>query len=78
MIIRVRKQDSAYFYQLLESYEGLTNYSTLTEGKGLPYRDIRLHFSPDQLPLLESVLRRIGEEIPLEKVEPGHGESGGS
>ena len=66
MIIRVRKQDSAYLYQILESYEGLTNYSTLTEEKGLPYRDIQLHFSPELLPLLKTVLERLKSEIEVE------------
>jgi hypothetical protein len=43
MVIRVRKQDSAYFYQLLESYEGITSYSTVTSDRNLAYRDIRLY-----------------------------------
>jgi len=66
MVIRVRKQDSAYFYQVLESYEGLANYSTLTLEKELPYRDIVLHFAPDLRGELEALLGRLKEEIPLE------------
>jgi hypothetical protein len=71
MIVRVRKQDSAYFYQVLESYEGLTNYSTLTEDRTLSYRDILLHFAPDLKPQLERVLDILGREIPLEKLPEG-------
>lgn len=28
-VIRVKKQDSAYLYSILESYDGLVNFSTL-------------------------------------------------
>ncbi len=66
MILRVRKEDSAYLYQLLESYEGLVNYSTLTVDKTLPHRDILLHQAPDLRVELERVITRIAAEIPLE------------
>ncbi len=68
LVVRVRKQDSAYLYQLLESYEGIANYSTLPAEKELPYRDIVLHIAPDLLPALETVLSTIAEEIPLERL----------
>lgn len=66
MVIRVRKQDSAYFYQVLESYEGLCNYSTLTVEKELPYRDIKLHYAPDLLPELRALVDRLAKEISIE------------
>lgn len=68
MILRVRKEDSAYLHQLLESYEGLANYSTLPGEKGLPYRDIALHVAPDLKQALLRVLEAIGREIPLEVI----------
>jgi hypothetical protein len=68
MKIRVRKQDSAYLYQILESYEGLANYSTVTLGKELPYRDIELHIAPDLRAHVEALVDRLALEIPLERL----------
>lgn len=68
IVVRVRKQDSAYLYQVLESYEGLANYSTLTAGKDLPYRDIALHIAPDLKAELEALLERLAGEFPLERL----------
>jgi hypothetical protein len=66
MILRTRKADSAYLYQVLESYEGLTNYSTLPEQKGSPFREVELHIAPDLRPAVETLLRRLQDEIFLE------------
>ncbi len=66
MVIRVRKQDSAYFYQILESYEGLANPSTLEFVKECPYRDIILHVAPDLVPELKRMLNWIRTELELE------------
>ncbi|MGZ3652684.1 MAG: DUF4911 domain-containing protein [Bdellovibrionota bacterium] len=66
MVIRVRKQDSAYLYQVLESYEGLANYSTLPAEKGIPYRDVILHIAPDLRREVEALIDRLGAEIPIE------------
>ncbi len=68
MKIRVRKQDSAYLYQILESYEGLANYSTVSAERNLPYRDIILHLAPDLKCDLEALLERLKLEFPLEKI----------
>lgn len=68
MVIRVRKQDSAYLYQLLESYEGLANYSTLTLEKDVPYRDIALHIAPDFQAEVEALVDRLAREFPLERL----------
>ena len=64
MILRVPKEEAAYLYQLLESYEGLTNHSTVSLEKELPFRDVQLHMAPDlKIELLE-VLANIQKEIP--------------
>lgn len=68
MVIRVRKEDSAYLYQILESYEGLANYSTLTVDKTLLHRDVLLHLAPDLVPEVKSLIARLKTEIPLEEV----------
>jgi hypothetical protein len=69
MVIRVRKQDSAYFYQLLESYEGLASFSTLPSEKDAPYRDIAIHAAPDLRREVEALISRVEREIPLERRE---------
>lgn len=40
--IRVRKEDSAFIYAILESHEGICSYSTLTAPNGALYRDLEL------------------------------------
>lgn len=66
MVLRVRKEDSAYLYQVLESYEGLSNYSTLPEPNGVPTRDIVLHLAPDLRQQVEILVGHLKKEIPLE------------
>ncbi len=66
IVVRVAKEDSAYLYQLLESYEGLANYSTLTTQKDLSYRDILIQGTPDQAESLQRVLLVIQKELHLE------------
>lgn len=66
MILRVRKEDSAFLYQILEASDGLTNYSTLPSEKQSPHRDILLHPSPDLLAEVREMVDRIAKEIPLE------------
>ena len=68
MVIRVRKQDSAYVYQVFESYEGLTNYSTIPSPKGTPHCDIELHLAPDLRGHVEDLLLRLGSEISIERL----------
>jgi hypothetical protein len=68
MVLRVRKEDSAYLYQILESYEGLTNFSTLDSSGNPAYRDIELHLAPDLLPEVLRLVEHLKREIPLETV----------
>ncbi|RZA05325.1 MAG: DUF4911 domain-containing protein [Proteobacteria bacterium] len=70
MILRVKKEDSAYVYQVVESYEGISNYSTLGEVKGSPYRDVILHIAPDLRHHVEKLVEALKKEIPLEVIEP--------
>lgn len=68
MVLRVRKEDSAYLYQILESYEGLTNYSTLDAPGNPVYRDVQLHVAPDLLPAILGLVEHLKREIQLETV----------
>lgn len=70
MILRVPKEEAAYLYQLLESYEGLTNHSTVSLEKELPFRDVQLHMAPDLKAELLGVLENIKKEIPSLEILP--------
>lgn len=65
MLIRIQKKDAAYLYQLLESYEGLTNHTTMPAAEGTLYREIRLHKSPEQNEALRRMLQNVSQEIEL-------------
>ena len=45
--IRVRKEDSAFVYFMLESNEGIASYSTLAHRPGDAFRDLELRIPPD-------------------------------
>lgn len=61
--IRVRKQDSAFVYNILESHGGVMSYSTLPHEPGTAYRDLELRIAPDFLADAERILREIGETL---------------
>ena len=61
--IRVRKEDSAYVYFLLESYEGIASYSTLDFKPVDPHRDLELRVPPDFVAEVDELLRSLGEMI---------------
>ncbi len=67
LVVRVLKEDSAYFYFMLESNEGLSFYSTLDIHAHCPYRDIdiKLHQSTktDFLILLEILSKELKLEL---------------
>lgn len=69
MILRVAKEDSVVLYQLLESYEGLANYSTLTTDKTLGYRDIGIYPAPDLKDELERVLRGMAKDLAFQRIQ---------
>lgn len=66
MKVKVKKEDAAYLYQILESYEGLTNYSTLDGKKEDTYREILLHLPKDSVDEMGKLLDRLKVEIWLE------------
>lgn len=61
--IRVRKEDSAFVYFILESYEGITSYSTLNFQVGDAYRDLELRIAPDFEPEVIELLKTLGEMV---------------
>lgn len=60
--IRLRKEDTAYVYFVLESHEGLTSYSTLEHRPGDAYRDLELRIPPDFVVETEALLERLQVE----------------
>ena len=61
--IRVRKEDSAFVYFILESYEGITSYSTLDHKVGDAYCDLELRIAPDFLTEVQELLKELGDMI---------------
>ena len=61
--IRVKKEDSAYIYFILESYEGITSYSTLDFEVGSPYRDLELRIPVAFLTEVEDLLKGFGDLV---------------
>ena len=62
-VIRVKKEDSAFVYFILESHEGVTSYSTLAFEQGDAHRDLELRIPPDFLNEVEDILERLGELV---------------
>lgn len=60
-VIRVRKEDSALVYHLLESYEGIASYSTLDHEVGSPFRELELRVPPDFVEEVERLLESFKE-----------------
>lgn len=62
-VIRVSKKDSAFIYSILESYEGLTAYSTLDTPKECSYRDIELLMTLDFVTDVENLMKEFGDTV---------------
>ena len=62
-VIRVKKEDSAFVYFILESHEGICSYSTLAFKTGDAYRDLELRIPPDMIQEVDEVLKSLGELI---------------
>ncbi len=71
VVIRVPKDEAAYVYQLLESYDGIATYSTLPHEKNFPYRDIAIMPAPDLVSEVKILLRNVCAEVPTEIIEAG-------
>lgn len=61
--IRVRKQDSAFVYFILEASEGITSYSTLDHKPGDPHRDLELRIPPDFVEEVDSLIKSLGDMV---------------
>lgn len=61
--IRVKKEESAFVYFILESHEGVTSYSTLPHREGDPHRDLELTFSATFASEVDEILKDLGEWV---------------
>jgi hypothetical protein len=61
--IRVRKEDSAFVYFILEASEGIASYSTLDHKPGDPHRDLELRIPPDFVEEVEGLLKSLGDRV---------------
>ena len=61
--IRVKKEDSAFVYFILESHEGITSYSTLDFQAGDAFRDLELKIPPDFVAEVEELIKSFGEMV---------------
>ncbi len=62
-IIRVKKEESAFVYFIMEAQEGIVSYSTLPHQAGDPHRDLELRFSKDFQEEVEALMLRLGELV---------------
>jgi len=69
-VIRVRKEDSAFVYFILESHEGIVSYSTLPFQQGDSHRDLELRIPPDFVEDVDEILASFGDLIYEIKPEP--------
>ncbi len=61
LTIRVRKQDSAFVYAILEAEEGIAAYSTLEGPITEAHRDLELQVPLDFIPDVKRVLDQLGD-----------------
>jgi hypothetical protein len=61
--IRVRKEDSAFIYFILEAQEGITAYSTLDFKSEDAHRDLLLMIPPDFVHEVDALLKELGDLI---------------
>ncbi len=61
--IRVRSEDSAFVYAVLEASEGVCAYSTLPHQTGDRHRDLELIIPDGQLPEVERILADLTDQL---------------
>lgn len=62
-VIRVRKEDSAFIYCVLEANEGIASYSTLPHQVGEAHRDLELWIPDGFASEVDELLKDLGDLI---------------
>ena len=66
--IRVKKEDSAYVYCILEGHEGVAAYSTLPHQEGDLHRDLELSVPDDFLTEAEALIKQLEGEADVTRI----------
>jgi hypothetical protein len=61
--IRVKKEDSAFVYAVLEASEGIASYSTVDYQPGAWFRDLELQIPPGLRQEVDATLRSLEESL---------------
>jgi hypothetical protein len=61
--VRMKKEDSAFVYALLEASEGITSYTTLPHAPGAPHRDLELQIPEAFVSDVDELLKRLGDLV---------------
>jgi hypothetical protein len=65
LVVRTRKEDSAFLCQVLEAQEGLTAYSTLEQPSHAQYRDLELLFTEENRRDVLALLQDLGPLVAI-------------
>lgn len=65
IIIRSKKEDSAFLYHIFEAHEGLASYCTLPFQAHDLHRDMELNFAPEAEADVRKVLVDFGDMITI-------------
>ena len=65
LVVRTSREDSAFLYHILESYEGLAAYATLPGPPHALYRDVELIFTEENRCDVMALLQDLGPLVAL-------------
>ncbi|MBI2604849.1 MAG: hypothetical protein HYW49_02090 [Deltaproteobacteria bacterium] len=63
--IRLHRKDSAFTYAILESLEGMTSYTTLSDAPGQMHRDLELCIAPGFAGEVDAVIEGLRKKFPV-------------
>lgn len=64
--VRVKKEDSAFFYFTLEACDNMCFYSTLAHETGQTYRDIEVRCTIDFKQQVDNLIDKLSQGMPVE------------
>ena len=65
ILVRTTKEDSAFFYHVLEASEGIATYSTVNYQPGDRYRDVELLIPDGSLKDVKELLVELGDVVEI-------------
>lgn len=70
IFIRMKKEDSAFIYSVLEAHEGFAAYSTLPISRHDPYCDMKLIVPADFLSSVNELLADLKDKVTILARDP--------